>query len=70
MRLGYILKENVATMLRNKYKNGYIAEKLGISQTYVSLILRRRRTVPKHIAYSFVKVLNNDAEIEDYFERV
>ena len=68
--MSYILKENKAEEIRGKYKNGYIADKLGLSQTYISLILHRKRHIAKHVAYSFTKVLGSELEIEDLFERV
>ncbi len=68
--MSYILKENKAEEIREKYKNSYIIEKLGLSGPYVSLILHRRRAITKHIAYSFTKIINSELEIEDLFERV
>lgn len=65
--MGYILKEDVAELVKEKYKTNYIATKLGLSNCYVSLILHRRRKISKHVAYSFVKLLNSEAEINDYF---
>lgn len=68
--MGYILKEDVAEQIRNKYRNSYIVEKLGLSKPYISLILHRKRPIKKHIAYSFTKIIDMDLEIEDLFERV
>lgn len=68
--MGYVLKEKVAENIRRKYKNGFIASELGLSQTYVSLILHRKRKIAKHVAYSFAKVLGSELEIEDLFEYV
>ena len=66
--MGYILKEDIAEQIRLKYKNSYISTKLGLSQTYISLILHRKRAIPKHMAYSFTKVINSELEIDDLFE--
>lgn len=68
--MGYLLKEDQAPMIRTKYKNGYIAEKLGLSKTYVSLILHRKRVIQKHVAYAFAKTLGTELEIDDIFERI
>lgn len=68
--MGYVLKEDVAVELRAKFKNGYIAQTLGVTPTYVSLILHRKRVIPKYMAYSFTKVIGSELEIEDLFERV
>ena len=66
----YILKSSVAEQLREKYKNGYIAEKSGLSMCYVSLIMNRRRDVQKRIAYAFTKSVGSDLEINDLFDMV
>ena len=61
--MSYILKEETAQEIRKKYKNGYISEKLGLSGPYVSLVLHRKRGIPKHVAYSFTKVIDSEKEI-------
>ena len=66
----YLLKEEVIKELREKYREDYFAKEVGISKTYVSLIFNRRRECPKRIAFCIAKVINNNAEIDDYFERV
>lgn len=68
--MSYILKEDTSKDIIEKYKNKYIAEKVGISVPYVSLILHRHRPIPKRVAYAFVKAINIEYEIEDLFERV
>lgn len=67
--MGYVLKEDVAENIRKKYKNTYIKENLGLSECYISLILHRKREIPKHVAYSFTKTLDSEKEIDDMFER-
>lgn len=42
---------------------------IGISRVYLTDILNRRVTCTKVVAYCITKYLNQDAEIEDYFER-
>ena len=64
----YILKKDVAEELRKSYKTGYFSEKIGISRTYASLILNRHRVCPKPIAYCLTKIVNSEAEINDFFE--
>jgi len=68
--MAFILKENTAEEIKRKYKNGYIAQKLNLSGTYISLILHRKRPVAKHMAYAFTKVINSEAEINDLFEEI
>lgn len=67
--MGYVLKKDVAENIRKKYRNTYIKEKLGLSECYISLILNRRKEIPKHAAYSFTKILDSEKEIDDMFER-
>lgn len=66
----YLLKEEIIKELEGKYRKDYFAKEIGISNTYVSFIFNRKRPCPKRIAYCFTKVINNNAEIDDYFERV
>ena len=64
----YILKDNIAKEIRATYKNIYFMKKVGISRSYTSLILNRRRSCPKVVAYTITKAINPEAEINDYFE--
>lgn len=66
--MGYYLKKDKATEILKKYKSNYIADEIGISPTYISLMLSGKRSCPKRIAYCFTKVININAEIEDYFD--
>ena len=68
--MGYKLKEEVALALRKKYKKGYIASIVGLSDAYVSQIFHRKITIPKRLAYSFSKAINSEYEIKDLFELV
>ncbi len=66
--MGYLLKEEKAEEIRNKYKNSYFIEKLDLSGTYISLIIHRKKPIAKHVAYAFAKSIDTNAELEDYFE--
>ena len=66
----YLLKEDKAKVILIKYKNNYIANKLGLSLGYVSNILHRKKSVSKHTAYSLAKILNVNYEIGDFFDAV
>ena len=66
--MSYLLKPSVAEEIKLKYKNSYISEKLGLSGSYVSLIIHRHRSIPKRLAYSFTKAINEKYEIEELFE--
>ena len=66
--MSYKLKEGRAEEIKKKYKNSYFIENLGLSSCYVSLILNRKRSVSKIVAYCFTKLVDNEAEINDVFE--
>lgn len=64
----YILKEDKGKEIREKYKIKFFVENVGISRCYTSLILNRRKSCPKVVAYSITKILDSEAEISDFFE--
>lgn len=66
----YLLRDDKLEFINKKYRHDYFAEEIGISSTYVSFIFNKKKTCPKRIAFCFVKAIDKDAEIEDYFERV
>lgn len=51
----------------NQYK---IADKLGINAVSLSRILNGKVTTKKLTAYCIVKLYDNTAELEDYFEKI
>ena len=68
--MSYTLKKDMKSEIKKKYKCMYIAEQLGKTQSYISLVINRKLSIPKTTAYAFTKVLNSEAEIEDYFDRI
>ena len=46
------------------------SEVIGIAQPTLSNILNRKVACRKVVAFSIVKYLDDEAEIEDYFEKV
>ena len=66
----YILKEEKAKEIRNKMTLKNVADEVGISLPYVSLLFAGKKTCPKRIAFCITKIVDIDAEIEDYFLRV
>ena len=60
----YVIRKEVAKQIKNKY----LVEKLGFSNTYVSQLLNRRRTCPKHTAYAIASLY--DKKIKDLFEEI
>ncbi len=62
----YILKNDLDLKI-----NQTIASKIiGITQPTLSNILNRKVTCRKVVAYCITKYLDDEAEIEDYFEKV
>ena len=66
--MNYRLREDKAKEIREKYTNTYFIKNTGLSKCYVSLILNRKRSVTKTVAYCFTKLADSEAEILDYFE--
>ena len=64
----YYLKKGIAEKIKRTYKNKYFVETVGISTSFVSLILNRRKGCDKTYAYSITKAINSEAEIRDFFE--
>lgn len=62
----YILKENVEVRMNQTIAS----EVIGIAQPTLSNILNRKVACRKVVAFSIVKYLDDEAEIEDYFEKV
>lgn len=62
----YIFKEGVEVKI-NQVKAGEI---IGLTQPTLSKILNRKVACRKVVAYCIAKYINEDAKIEDYFERV
>lgn len=61
----YILKEGVMT----KINQSIACEVIGITQPTLSNILNRKVACRKVVAFSIVKYIDENAEIEDYFEK-
>ena len=62
----YMFKENVVY----KIKQGDACKVIGLAQPTLSNILNRKVRTTKMTAYCITKYLDENAEIEDYFERV
>lgn len=61
----YILKENVNV----KMNQTIASEVIGLSQPTLSNILNRKVACRKVVAFCIVKYINENAEIEDYFDK-
>ena len=62
----YILKENVEL----KINQTTACEVIGLSQPTLSNILNRKVACRKVVAFSIVKYIHKEAEIEDYFIKI
>ena len=62
----YIFKGNLKINL-NKTQ---ASEEIGISRPYLSAIMNCKRTCTKIVAYCITKFIDDNAEIEDYFEEI
>ena len=62
----YLLKEDANV----KINQTIASEVIGLAQPTLSNILNRKVACRKVVAFSIVKYLDMDAEIEDYFEKV
>lgn len=60
-------KDKDAMRMYNKTR---VAEYIGITVQTLSRITTGKQDCSKLVAYCITKFLNQDAEIEDYFERV
>ncbi len=47
-----------------------LAAEIGISQSYFSKIINRKKRCSKVTAYAIVKAIGSENEISDFFERV
>ena len=66
----YLFKQEKREEVLQKYKMTYLCKQVGFTNGYFSLILNGKKTCPKRTAYCIAKYFNNDAEIEDYFDKL
>lgn len=65
----YVLNDKAKELLKN-FKIGRIAEIVGINRYTLSCMIKKDKPCMKLTAYCLTKLLNADAEINDYFTRV
>lgn len=53
-----------------KINQGRIANEIGLSRQYINGVINNKFNCRKLVAYAMTKLINSDAEINDYFERV
>ena len=64
------IKQEVAERIKSKYKLSSIAKEVGISNSYLTLIFKNERPCSKKLAYCITKYIDENAEIEDFFDKV
>lgn len=65
----YMFRED-AMSVKEQIKQKHICKVVGLTEGTLSNILNRKVACRKVVAYCITKYLDQDAEIEDYFERV
>lgn len=63
----YQLKDISKISIINQSK---LAKKIGASQATLNRIFNKKQSCSKLMAYAISKAINENAEIEDYFERI
>lgn len=63
--------DEIKDYFKNVLKKDFyeVAEEVGIAQSYMSMLINKRRSCSKFLAYYLTKYMNSEAEIEDFFER-
>lgn len=64
----YILNDRAKNLLMN-FKFKWIAKTIGINSDTLSKMVKKDKPCMKLTAYCLTKLLNENAEIEDYFIR-
>jgi hypothetical protein len=68
--MSYLMKEDKSDKIKEKFKCNRLAEKVGITNSYLSLVMNRKKSCSKILAYCITKAVNSNAEISDYFDLV
>lgn len=63
----YKFKKDKYNEVISKYKIKGLADTIGITSTYLSLVLNNKSDCKKTVAYCITKAIDNEAEIDDYF---
>lgn len=66
----YLFKKELKEEITKKFKISYLADNTGVSRVYLSNIINSKVAVKKAIAYCITKLIDKEAEIQDYFIRV
>jgi len=63
----YLFKEEKKDEILLKFKIRHLANEIGIHEVQLYRILNNKSKTSKPVAYLFTKLIDKDAEIEDYF---
>lgn len=66
----YIFKKEKYLELLNGKTADWLARELGYTATTMSLIFNARKSVKKAMAIAIVKTLDNNYEVDDFFEYI
>lgn len=66
----YRFKEEKKEEIINKFKISYIAEQVGISLSYLSRVINGKKNCTKVVAYCITKMVDNDKEVDYFFEKL
>lgn len=66
--MSYILKKDKADEIKIKHKCKTLADDLGKTQSYISLLINQKITCPKTTAIAFTKMVDENLQIEDLFD--
>lgn len=64
----YRFKKELFINIKINQKN--IADEIGLSRQYINGVINNKYNCRKIVAYAMTKLINSDAEINDYFEMV
>lgn len=65
----YKFKEEEKAKILSGRTITYVANKIGVTPTFLTSVLNGKRTCSKTVAFCIVKCLCQEAEIEDYFDK-
>ena len=66
----YKIKEDVAKIIREKYKLSYLTKNAGVTRQHIYTILNKGQVCSKVVAYCITKCIDKNAEIDDYFIKI
>lgn len=65
----YLMKKEISDNIKNLRYNRKLAEKIGVTEGYISQIVNGRKTnISKTMAYAIAKAISSDLEIQNIFD--